>query len=385
MISRPSLDLVRHVLVVLVISLMIAGSLWVMRPFLPALIWATMIVVATWPLLLKVQEILGGQRICGAIVMTLAMLLVIVLPFTAAILTLLEHAGTIGRIVTGLPTYSLPPPPDWLQDIPLIGGRAQAKWQELSAAGPGSLLAHLQPYAAQILNWIWAKIGSVSILLVHLLLTLIIVAILYARGEIAGLAVIRFARRLSDDRGEFAVRLGGQAIRAVALGIVVTAIVQSLLGGIGLWVTGVPYAALLTAMMMLLCIAQVGPFLPLIGGVTWLYWQGEDIWATALIGWTILVGMLDNVMRPLLIRRGAHLPLLLILCGVVGGMFAFGLVGLFVGPVVLAVTYTLLQAWINETGNNPRSISDRTQVEHLADPQQVNMPVAPGSTTGPAQ
>ncbi|MDY0881319.1 AI-2E family transporter YdiK [Dongia soli] len=385
MISRPSIDLVRHVLVVLVISLMIAGSLWVMRPFLPALIWATMIVVATWPLLLKVQAAFGDKRLCGVIVMTLAMLLVIVLPFTAAILTLLEHAGTIGRLVTGLPTYSLPPPPDWVPGIPLIGEKVEARWQELSAAGPGSLLAHLQPYAAEILNWIWSKIGSVGILLLHLLLTLIIAVILYARGEFAGRAVIRFARRLSGDRGEFAVRLGGQAIRAVALGIVVTAIVQSLLGGIGLWVAGVPYAALLSAMMMMLCIAQVGPFLPLIVGVAWLYWQGQDIWATALIGWTILVGMLDNIMRPLLIKRGAHLPLLLILCGVIGGMFAFGLVGLFVGPVVLAVTYTLLQAWINEAVDNPLSVPDRAQIDPRAEPNRVNLPVAPDSPTGTAQ
>ncbi len=367
MIPRPTIDLVRHLLVVLAIGLLIAGSLWVMRPFLPALIWATMIVVATWPLLLRVQETLGGRRGPAVIVMSLAMLLVIVLPFTAAILTLLDHTETIARVVKALPSYSLPAPPAWVPDIPFVGDTVQEKWQELSLAGPGGLLAHLQPYATQILNWIWGRIGSVGILLVHLLLTLIISVILYLRGEIAAGAVIRFARRLSGDRGEFAVRLGGQAIRAVALGIVVTAVVQSLMGGLGLWLAGVPYAAFLTAMMLMLCIAQVGPSLPLIIGAGWLYWQGDHLWSVGLVIWTIVVSTLDNVIRPVLIKRGAHLPLLLILCGVIGGMFAFGLVGLFVGPVILAVTYTLLQAWVDEredkgtqTGAMPAEVTSST-------------------------
>jgi len=130
--------------------------------------------------------------------------------------------------------------------------------------------------------------------------------------------------------------------------VVVTALAQSVLGGIGLALAGVPFAAVLTAVMFMLCIAQFGPLPVLVPVVIWLYWSGESAWGTVLLVWTILVGSLDNILRPILMRKGAHLPLVLLLAGVIGGLIAFGLVGIFLGPVVLAVGYTLLQSWIAE-------------------------------------
>ena len=140
--------------------------------------------------------------------------------------------------------------------------------------------------------------------------------------------------------------LSAAAIRSVALGIVGTAIIQSVLGGLGLIVAGVPAVTLLIAVMMMLCIAQVGPGLVLFPSVIWLYWSGESTWATILLVWSILVAISDNFLRPLLIKRGANLPIILIITGVIGGLVTFGIIGLFIGPVVLAVTYTLLLAWI---------------------------------------
>jgi predicted PurR-regulated permease PerM len=129
---------------------------------------------------------------------------------------------------------------------------------------------------------------------------------------------------------------------------VVTAFVQSVLGGIGLAIAGVPFAAVLTAVMFMLALAQIGAVPVLLGGLGWLWWQGNTGWFVALLVWTIIVGSLDNILRPVLIKRGADLPLLLIFAGVIGGLFAFGLLGLFVGPVLLAVGYTLLDAWVSE-------------------------------------
>ena len=127
-----------------------------------------------------------------------------------------------------------------------------------------------------------------------------------------------------------------------------TAVVQTVLGGIGLAVAGVPAAGLLSAVMLMLCIAQLGPALVLFPAVGWMYWTGENAWGTVLLVWSLVVTALDNVLRPVLIKKGADLPLLLIFAGVIGGMLGFGLIGIFVGPVVLAVTYTLLQAWIED-------------------------------------
>jgi predicted PurR-regulated permease PerM len=132
-----------------------------------------------------------------------------------------------------------------------------------------------------------------------------------------------------------------------------TALVQSALAGLGLAAAGVPYAGVLTALVFLLGVAQVGPVPILLGAVAWLYWQGSAGTATALLVWTLPVGAIDNVLRPLLIRRGAGLPLLLVFAGVLGGLIGFGIIGLFIGPVVLAVSYTLLVDWIAEPVQDP--------------------------------
>jgi predicted PurR-regulated permease PerM len=138
----------------------------------------------------------------------------------------------------------------------------------------------------------------------------------------------------------------------------VTAIVQTTLGGIGLAVAGVPFAGLLSALMLMFCIAQIGPGIILFAAVGWMYWTGDTTWATGLLVWSVFVTTLDNFLRPFLIKQGADLPLLLIFAGVIGGMLGFGLIGIFIGPVVLAVTYTLLQAWIADALGEQSDRSD---------------------------
>jgi len=192
------------------------------------------------------------------------------------------------------------------------------------------------------------------------LLTVAIAAILFATGETVAEGVRRFGRRLAGVHGENSVILAGQAIRGVALGVVVTAFVQAALGGIGLAVAGVPFATILTAIMFLLCVAQIGPGLVLLVGVGWLYWNGDVGWATALLVWSIMVGTVDNFIRPVLIKKGADLPLLLILTGVIGGLIAFGMVGIFIGPMLLAVSYRLLEAWVCQEPAEPVPPSDTT-------------------------
>ena len=158
----------------------------------------------------------------------------------------------------------------------------------------------------------------------------------------------RFGRGMAGEPGDRVVLLAAQAIRGVALGVVVTAIVQATLAGIGLRVAGIPFAALLGAVAFVLCIAQLGPLLVLAPAVVWLYWQGSTGAASALLAWTVVVGPMDNILRPILMTKGGDLPMLLMFAGVIGGLLAFGLIGIFIGPVVLAVSYTLLGAWIGD-------------------------------------
>jgi predicted PurR-regulated permease PerM len=348
MTPRPPIDIARILFVIVILSALTIGSLYILRPFIPGLIWATTIVVATWPVMLAVQRRVGNRRWIATVVMLLILLVVIALPLYEAISTLALHAADIMGTIKLLPTYALPPPPSWVGDIPLAGQRAAHEWQTLSDAGPGGILAKLEPYLTIVARWMLGHAAAVGVFVIHMFVTIIIAGILYSQGEAAGRFVTRFATRLAAQRGAAAVKLAGLAIRAVALGIVVTAVAQSALGGIGLWVAGVPAAGILTAVMLMLCLAQIGPLLPLLGGVAWLFMHDSTIAAILLLVWSVAVAMLDSLLRPVLIRRGVNLSMLLILAGVLGGMFAFGIVGLFVGPVILAVASTLLEAWMNE-------------------------------------
>lgn len=340
--------LTRTTLAVFLIAMLIAASFWILRPFLPAAVWATMIVVATWPAMLRVQLQLWNRRSLAVIVMTLALLLVFVVPLWLAVSAIVENTDKIILWAQSLRSFTLGAAPAWLDGLPLIGPKAAQLWNHVAATGLEELAAKAAPYAGTVAKWLTAQIGDLGIMFVQFLMTVAFSAIMYAGGENAAGAVRRFGHRLAGERGEAAVRLAGQAIRGVALGVVVTAIVQSLLGGIGLAISGVPFAVILTAVMFLLCIAQLGPFPVLAPAVIWMYWSGETGWATFLLVWSIMVGSLDNFLRPMLIKRSADLSLLLIFVGVIGGLIAFGLVGIFVGPVVLAVAYTLLKAWVVE-------------------------------------
>jgi predicted PurR-regulated permease PerM len=340
-------DLTRSMLAILLIALLIGTAFWVLSPFLLSLVWAMMIIVATWPLMLKVQAALR-RRALAVTLMSCAMLLVFLVPLFLAVHTVVTNVDTITRWIRSLATASIPSPPGWLANIPLVGVRLAEQWTAVAAAGKEELAARVAPYAAGAAHWLAGALGSFGLLTIQFLLTVLIAVIIYSRGEAARDALIRFGRRLAADRGERVVLLAGQAIRAVALGVVVTALVQTLLAGIGLAVAGVPFAGLLTGVILLLCIAQIGPIIVLVPAVIWLFWNDENAWGTALLVWTISVGALDNVLRPILIRKGADLPLLLIFAGVIGGLLAFGIIGLFVGPVVLAVGYTLLNEWMAE-------------------------------------
>ncbi|CAG0977089.1 Putative transport protein YdiK [Burkholderiales bacterium] len=344
-------DLPRIVVGVLFILTLGGASLWVLKPFLPALVWATMIVVATWPLLERAQRVLWHRRSLAVIVMMLALLVILIAPLAAALWTL---AGQAERLValTSI-DLSIPGPPSWVEALPLVGAKIAAEWQFVASAEPESLAERAAPYMTQVGRWLLQQLGGVGNALLHLGLTVVLCAVLYWTGGSAAKGIRLFFRRLDGERGEKVVLLAGASIRAVALGIVVTALVQTALGALGLLVSGVPYIAILSALMFVCCIAQIGPSLVLIGAVVWLWYTGGHGWAIALGVWTVIVASLDNVLRPILIRRGADLPFLLILGGVLGGLLMFGIVGLFVGPVVLAIAYNLLGAWVAEGDPTP--------------------------------
>ena len=346
--TQPRPDLARATLGVLFIVALIVSTVWILRPFLGAIIWAAMIVVATWPVMRPLQARLWGRRSLAVAVLVGAGLLVVFLPLSLATGTIVSNASEIVAWASNVQSFTMPPPAEWLGTLPVVGPRALAAWEQIAARPLADLTSAAAPYAATAVLWVAGSLQSLGLLLVQFVLTLAIAAVMYAKAESAADGLLRFGRHLGGDAGDRVVRLAAQAIRGVALGVVVTALVQATLAGIGLAAAGVPFAALLAVVAFISCIAQVGPVIVLAPAVVWLYWQGASGAATGLLLWALLVVSLDNILRPILMTKGANLPMLLMFAGVIGGLLAFGLIGIFVGPVVLAVSYTLVGAWMTD-------------------------------------
>jgi len=359
--SNKRYDLLQIIFGVLFISLMTIASIWIIQPFILGFAWAGMVVIATWPLMIRLQRILWGRRILAVIVMTLLLILLFVLPIALLINSAIENGLPLVKMASD-PSKLHFPDLAWLESIPLVGDKAYSGWHTLINSGGSALMAKVQPYVGQTAGWFVSQAAHLGRFVLHCSLMLLFSALLYSRGEQVGMGFRHFAMRLAGERGDAAVVLAGQAIRAVALGVVVTAIVQSVLGGLGLALAGIPYATILTVVMFICCVAQIGPLLVLVPAIIWLYWSGDNTWGTVLLIWSCVVGSLDSVLRPVLIRMGADLPMLLILSGVIGGLFAFGMIGLFIGPVVLAVSYRLISLWVHEAPEPQAEIEEITKL-----------------------
>jgi predicted PurR-regulated permease PerM len=331
---------------VLFIGVLIVSMALIVLPFLTAFLWASTLVIATWPILLGLQKRLGGKRGLATTVMTVVLLLILVIPLSLAVGSLVDNLDNFVAQASSLSTFTLPPPPDWVAKIPIQGPKLSAQWQRVSEAGPAGFSAAVMPYVGPVLHWLARRVGGIGSMILQFLLIVIISAILYSNGEATVRGIRKFAYRLGGANGDKAVMLAGNTIRGVAMGVVVTALIQTVLAGLGLEIASVPGAGLLTAVVMLFCIAQVGPILVMLPPVIWKFYSGDALWGTVLLVFMLVAGTLDNVIRPVLIKKGADLPLVLIFSGVIGGIISMGIMGIFVGPVILAVSFVLVQDWV---------------------------------------
>ncbi|MCV2511700.1 AI-2E family transporter YdiK [Leclercia pneumoniae] len=366
---RQPRDVAQILLSVLFLAIMIIACLWIVQPFILGFAWAGTVVIATWPLFIRLQRLLFGRRSLAVLVMTLLLVLLFVIPVALLVNSLVDGSGPIIKALTSgdltLPDLA------WLNSIPLVGDKLYAGWHNLLDMGGSAIMAKVRPYVGATTAWFVGQAAHIGRFIMHCALMLLFSALLYWRGEQVALGVRHFATRLASARGDAAMVLAAQAVRAVALGVVVTALVQSVLGGIGLAIAGVPYATLFTVVMLFSCLVQLGPLTVLVPSIIWLYWSGDTTWGTVLLVWSCVVGTMDNVIRPILIRMGADLPLILILSGVIGGLIAFGMIGLFIGPVLLAVSWRLFSAWVNEV---PFPVKDPLLVpEEISDAEQRHM------------
>jgi len=334
------------------IALLVVGCLLVLQPFVTALLFAAIVCFSTWPIYRKIERVVGGRRWIAALIMSLLLIVVVVLPVALLALTLADSIGPALDWVRDALASGLPAPPDWLKDIPLLGDGIDASWRELTASKAKlaeAIKNLIQPAQQGVL-----KIGLVLGEGVIQLTLAVFIGFFFYRDGAAIVATARaIMNRVAGDLTPELFRVVGCTIQSVVYGVLGTAIAQSVVAVIGFLIAGVPGAILLGFLTFLLSMAPVGP--PLIWGcaAVWLFYEGSVGWAIFMVvdGFFVISGI-DNVVRPLLISRGSDLSLVLVFLGVFGGVIAFGFVGIFLGPTLLAVGYGLTRYWA-ETSETP--------------------------------
>lgn len=330
------------------LALLLLGCAAVLRPFLIALLWAVILVSVTWPAFMLLERSVGSRRTLAALLMTCLVALVVIAPFAIVIFGLADNASQLVDAVTQQLERGLPHPPAWLSGIPLVGERIANYWLIL-INDTGRLATELKGLLPAAQATLLAAGKTVGAGLMELVLSVFIAFFLYRDGEAVDRRVNAVVARIAGDRSRRLMSVARNTVSGVVYGILGTALAQGVLAGIGFAIAGVPGALLLGLATFFLSPVPIGAPLIWGGAAFWLYQQGDTGWAIFIVLWgALVVSMVDNIIKPMIISRGSSLPFLLVLLGVLGGAVAFGLIGVFLGPVLLAVSYRLLNEWSND-------------------------------------
>lgn len=320
------------------------GCILVLYPFLSAILLAIPLCVSTWPLFGRVQRLLDGRRTAAALVTTLIIAALFVAPLVALGVNLADDVARLNAAVHSAIERGLPPPP-WLENVPVVGTEAKRLWLQVSQ-GRAELRATLAPYLAPVRTWALQQGASLLGGTLQVALSVFLLFFLYRDGAYAEARLQEAMSRLGGWRARHVLEEGGGTIRSVVNGVVGTAVIQGILLGFSFWLAGIPGAIVLGALGVILTLMPLGLAVLWLPAALWLLSQDQTGWAIFILVWNgLFVGMLDNLLRPYLISRGAKLPTVLIFFGVLGGVVSFGIVGVFLGPVLLAVAYRLFQDW----------------------------------------
>ena len=321
------------------------GCLVVIWPFLTAIIWAAVLCWSTWPVYIRYERALGGRRGLAAALMTLTVALVIVAPFALLVAALAESVGDLVGALGRLFEEGPPAPPAWIGDIPIIGESVSSYWQSLALNAP-AFLAALGRFTGPATDVALASGAFIGVGLLELGLSVFIAFFFYQNGRQIAAYVRETTARVAGHRARRLLKLIGSTIKGVIFGLIGTALAQGLLAAMGFWIAGVEQALLFGFFTFILSFLPAGP--PFVwGGVAiWLVVQGDFWWGMFVAAWgALLVSTIDNLLRPYLLSQSNNLPVVLGLFGFVGGILAFGFVGIFVGPALLAVGYSFFLEW----------------------------------------
>ncbi|MGE5522094.1 MAG: AI-2E family transporter [Rhodospirillaceae bacterium] len=335
------------------LALLLAGCLLVLLPFVTALLWAAILTYSTWPIYAQLKRSVGDRPIVAAALMTLAVSVVMLAPFVIVVFGLADNAAELVDALRRIFDDGLPDTPPWIRNLPIFGERLDAYWRAL-VHDENRLLEELKTMLVAARAFLVTSGGYLAAGVLQLALSVLVAFFLFRDGEAAAARLQQATLRVAGPDARYLLDVAGHTVHSVVYGILGTALAQGVLAGIGFLAAGVPAASLLGLATFFLSVVPVGP--PLIWGsaAIWLYYQGAVGWAIFVVLWGLLVvSMVDNFLKPFIISRGSSLPFILVFLGVLGGVVAFGFIGVFLGPTLLAVSYQILKEWAGEQVASP--------------------------------
>lgn len=317
----------------------------VLAPFVSALLWAVIVCFSTWGLYRRLLALVGGREGLAAGLMTTLLALVLLVPFLVVGTRLGDNADTLARVIGRLVGEGVPAAPAWMVELPLVGDWAAGRWAWLERNG-AEVVAWLQQQAAPGARWLIARGVAFGEALLQVTLSVLAAFYFYRDGSVLAARLNAGLERIAGVRALRLLALAGTTVKSVVYGILGTALAQGTAATLGFLLAGVPGPFLLGLLVCVLSVVPVGPPLVWVSAAIWLFSQDAIAWGVFVLAYgALVISGIDNVVKPLLISQGSALPFLLVLLGVVGGILAFGFVGVFLGPVLLAVGYALLRDW----------------------------------------
>jgi predicted PurR-regulated permease PerM len=347
-------DVIQFAIRLGLLAFLIYWTLVLIRPFIPILAWSVVLAVALYPVFSLLSRLLGGRPKFAAAILTLINLAIVIGPATWLGLSAVDGVRELaGELSAG--ELTVPSPPGQIRDWPLIGPQLYEFWNQASN-NMRAVLREVTPYLKPLAGMMLALAGNAGVGTLKFLLSVALAGFLFPHGLELVAAGRGFLSRVVPEQSEHFLELAGATIRAVSQGVIGVAIIQSLLAGVGFKLAGIPSAGLLAFVVMLLAIVQIGAAFVLLPVIIWI-WMDKDFTTALLLTLFLgIVGVLDNVLKPLVMGRGLTTPTLVIFIGVIGGTLAHGIVGLFIGPIVLSVAWELTVAWIRTDRASPASL-----------------------------
>lgn len=334
-----------NILGIVALAVIVAGCLMILAPFLSAMLWAVVVCFSTWRVYERLLLLMRGKTHFAAAVMTLLLAVVMLVPFIIVVASIGDNIDTLAEALQRLKAEGFSKPPEWVAGLPLVGAKLDAFWRSLEIDSV-RLFDYAKKLATPVSKWLLGAGLAFGEGLMHLTISVLTAYFLYRDGTEVAARMRAGMERIAGIRAHHLIEVAGNTVRGVVYGIIGACLAQSVLAGFGFWIAGVPGPILLGFLTFFLALIPVGPPLLWVPASLWLFHTGHTGWGIFMLAWGVIaISGIDNIVKPYLISQGSALPFILVLLGVLGGLLSFGVIGVFLGPTLLAVGYSMLLEW----------------------------------------